>query len=226
MTSKPTIETSRQAYVWVWLPGATVPIPAGLLQASDNQVYFNYGSTYLKHREAVPLYLPELPLHAGRMSPPQDHTIAGCIADASPDAWGQRVVLHKRLGRAGRDIDPGDMGILAYLLESGSDRIGALDFQASPDTYTPRSSGGTLEELLQASDRLQSGEPFSPALDAVLLHGSSIGGARPKALLDDNGRKLIAKFSSLTDTYPVVKAEAVAMDLAGRVALMSPAPRL
>jgi len=55
------------------------------------------------------------------------------------------------------------------------------------------------------------GETLSPALDAALLHGSSIGGARPKALLNDPSRTVIAKFSSTTDTYPVVKAEFVAM---------------
>ena len=61
--------------------------------------------------------------------------------------------------------------------------------------------------------------PLSPALDRALLHGSSIGGARPKALLDDGDRKLIAKFSSTTDTYPVVKGEFVAMELARRAGL-------
>jgi len=72
---------------------------------------------------------------------------------------------------------------------------------------------------MQAAERLEAGEPFSPYLDAALLRGSSIGGARPKALLDDNGRRLIAKFSSSTDPYPVVKAEAVAMELARRVGI-------
>jgi|GEM_PF-4860483 hypothetical protein len=41
----------------------------------------------------------------------------------------------------------------------------------------------------------------------ALLHGSSVGGARPKALLTDGGCNLIAKFSSLTDRYSVVKGE-------------------
>lgn len=49
-----------------------------------------------------------------------------------------------------------------------------------------------------------------------MAHGTSIGGARPKALLDDEGRHLIAKFSSSSDDRPVVKAEAVGMLLAAR----------
>lgn len=58
-----------------------------------------------------------------------------------------------------------------------------------------------------------------PALDLALLRGTSIGGARPKALVESGDRRLIAKFSSTTDRYPVVKAEGVAMELARRVGL-------
>ena len=68
--------------------------------------------------------------------------------------------------------------------------------------------------MVNAAERLEAGEVFSPALDDALLRGSSIGGARPKVLLDHGPRKLIAKFSSRTDTYPVVKAEGAAMHLA------------
>jgi serine/threonine-protein kinase HipA len=146
--------------------------------------------------------------------------VAGSLADAGPDAWGQRVVLYKRLGRLSDDDDTSDLTFLTYLLESGSDRVGALDFQESPDFYVPRYEGlATLEEMATAAERLERGERFTPALELALLHGSSIGGARPKALLDDRDRKLIAKFSSMTDTYPVVKAEAVAMHLARLVGL-------
>ena len=40
--------------------------------------------------------------------------------------------------------------------------------------------------------------------------------ARPKALLDAGDRKLIAKFSSTSDTFPMVQGEFVAMELARR----------
>ena len=105
---------------------------------------------------------------------------------------------------------------MTYLLESGSDRIGGLDFQASSTTYVPRVGKASLAEMQQAADTLQSGGQLSPELAEALLRGTSIGGARPKVLIDDGERKLIAKLSSTTDTYPVVKAEGVAMDLARR----------
>lgn len=60
---------------------------------------------------------------------------------------------------------------------------------------------------------------IAPALDRALLHGTSVGGARPKALLGDGSRRLIAKFSSSTDSFPVVKGELVAMELARRAGI-------
>src|SRR5690606_29773025 len=109
---------------------------------------------------------------------------------------------------------------LTYLLASGSDRIGALDFQASARQYQPRESGDTpLEELLDSAARVERGLPLSSGLAQALQHGTSIGGARPKVTLTDGSRKLIAKFSSSTDVQPVVQAEFVAMRLAALAGL-------
>jgi serine/threonine-protein kinase HipA len=217
-----------EAYVWVWLPGATQPVVAGRLEAEGEVVFFNYGRSYLERPDAIPLYLPELPLRPGRIRPLPGLSVPGCVSDAGPDAWGKRVVLARLRGPLTRDSDPADLHTLTYLLESGSDRIGALDFQASPATYAPRWGAATLEELVRAADLVDAGAALSSALDAALLHGSSIGGARPKVLLDDteNGRKLIAKLSSRSDPYPVVKAEGVAMELARRVGLNVPDTRV
>ncbi|MEQ8691759.1 MAG: HipA domain-containing protein, partial [Pseudomonadales bacterium] len=55
---------------------------------------------------------------------------------------------------------------------------------------------------------------LTPALALALQHGTAVGGARPKALINSNNRAYIAKFSSSTDTYNVVKAEFIAMRLA------------
>lgn len=211
--------TSERVYVWVWLPGATEPVVAGVLEADGAIVFFNYGQSYLQRDNAIPLYSPELPLRPGRIRPVGNRSVAGCISDAAPDAWGRRVILHRRLGHVDHDTDVDQLSLLTYLRESGSDRAGGLDFQSSADTYVSRASSATLEELVQAAARLDAGEPFSPDLDTALVHGTSIGGARPKVLIDDGHRKLIAKLSSRTDPYPVVKAEGVAMELARRAGL-------
>jgi serine/threonine-protein kinase HipA len=214
MTSDP-----AEAFVWAWLPGASEPVTAGRLETRGDIVYFTYGRSYLDRPGAIPLYLPELPLRRGRIRPPAGLTVAGCIRDAGPDAWGQRVILQRHTGRLTADGDTGDLSLLTYLLESGSDRIGALDFQASATDYQARTSEATLAELVTAAERLEAGLPLAPALGTALLHGTSVGGARPKVLLTDGDRKLIAKLSSRSDPYPIVKAEAVAMELARRVGL-------
>lgn len=218
MTSEARVE---RAYVWAWLPGEVEPVVAGQVKAVGDLLVFNYGQSYLDREDAVPLYLPELPLRRGRIDPRGNLTAPGVIEDAAPDAWGQRVVMRHLLGTASAEADPAELDRMTFLLESDSDRIGCLDFQASPDEYVPRAvdDGGTLEELAEAIELVEKGRPLSPGLDLALLHGSSVGGARPKALIDDGQRKLIAKFSSSTDTYPVVKGEFTAMELARRAGI-------
>ncbi|RUO34142.1 phosphatidylinositol kinase [Aliidiomarina sanyensis] len=147
-------------------------------------------------------------------------SMPGCIRDSSPDAWGRRVIINRKLGRKSDGIDTAQLDELTYLLESGSDRIGALDFQLSPTEYVPRSAtNATMTELLESAERVEKGVPLTPELDRALFHGTSIGGARPKAVIEDGGAKYIAKFSTNTDLYNVVKAEFIAMRLAKLVGL-------
>ncbi|MCI2239625.1 type II toxin-antitoxin system HipA family toxin [Paenibacillus sp. TRM 82003] len=218
-----------RVFVWVWLPGATNPVVAGVLQDTGEQargqavLAFRYAASYRARGNAVSLFDRELPLD-GEVHDPRDtphrapSALAGCLRDAAPDAWGRRVV-NLRLA-----ADPdADLSETAYLMASGSDRIGALDFQEAPDRYVARDEAATLDELLHVAALVEEGRAVPPSLAAAAQHGTSIGGARPKALLDDPGRRLIAKFSSSTDTRPVVKAEGLAMLLAARAGISVPA---
>lgn len=221
MTSdRPDTEAPEEAYVWVWLPGATEPVVAGRIARDGERLIFNYGQSYLDRPEAIPIFEPELPLRSGAIAPEAGLSMAGCLRDAAPDAWGRRVILNRAFGRKGQDIDIAALDELTYLLASGSDRIGALDFQRSPSEYEARAvQNATLEELLNAAEKVEKGVPLTPDLDEALFHGTSLGGARPKAMVQDGDTKMIAKFSSSTDTYNVVKAEYVAMRLAAKAGL-------
>ena len=218
MTSeRPNGQAPREAYVWIWLPGQTDPVVAGRLAPGDRGLQFNYGKSYLERATvaggAIPIYLPELPLQPGLLPLQPGLSMPSCLRDASPDAWGRRVIINRMLGRQAEDT--AELDELTYLLESGSDRIGALDFQHSPSEYVPRlSTGASLEELLASAGKVEQGLPLSPELDQALNHATSIGGARPKALIVDGDRKYVAKFSSDTDLYSVVKGEFIAMRLA------------
>lgn len=209
-----------EVYVWIWLPDAVAPIVAGRV-ARDGQFYsFNYGQSYLARRDAVAIYLPELPLRRGAIVPGPPLAMAGCLRDGAPDAWGRRVIINRLTGLKGNAVRDVDFDELTFLLNSGSDRSGALDFQTSAEIYAPREqASATLEELLEAAGCVERGEPIPAGLDRALFHGSSIGGARPKALIENGQDKFIAKFSATNDTYAVVKAEFAAMRLAARVNL-------
>jgi len=221
MTSdRPDIKTPDEAYVWIWLPGTTEPVVAGRIVRDGRRLIFNYGQGYLGRKDCIPIHEPELPLRRGAIVPEPGLSMAGCLRDAAPDAWGRRIILNRIFGRSGNDVDIGGLDELTCLLESGSDRIGALDFQRSPSRYVPRTSQATtLEELLNSAEKVERGVSLSPDLDQALLHGTSLGGARPKVMIQDGDTGRIAKFSSSTDTYNVVKAEYVAMRLAARAGL-------
>ena len=210
----------REAFVWIWLPGKTAPVVAGRIHAEDDHFVFTYGRSYLTRKDAIPVYAPELPLRAGAIVPEPPLEIANALRDASPDAWGRRVIAHRLAGAGGEAGEIADLDELTFMLQSGSDRTGALDFQASPRDYVPREADHeTLERLLDSADRVDRGLPLAPDLAEALQHGTAIGGARPKALIRDGDIKYVAKFSSSTDTFSVVKAEFIAMRLASTVGL-------
>ena len=132
MTSEP-----EQAFVWVWLPGATDPVVAGRLDLEGQVLAFTYGRSYLEREDRIPLYLPELPLRRARSR--RGRRGGRLHRRRGPDAWGQRVILNRLIG--GGAADTAELTPLTYLLESGSDRTGALDFQASAEEYVPRVAG-------------------------------------------------------------------------------------
>ncbi len=193
MTSEPTT-----VFVWIWLPGTNDPVVCGRVDDDGGRVSFVYARSYRERPESVPIYETELPVRPGELFAESGVRLPLCIDDALPDSWGRRLINH-RLGATA-----GEFSELTYLLESGSDRIGALDFQKSADAYKPRSAGqSTLDDMANASARIEAGQSLDAALEAALFHGTSIGGTRPKSLLRDGRRYLIVKFSSTSDMYPV-----------------------
>ena len=215
-----------EAFVWIWLPGETAPVVAGRLARVpgkvEQQFVFNYGRSYLARKNAIPIYEPELPLKPGALPLLNGLAMPNSIRDAAPDAWAaaSSSTASSATRKRGAALDTGELNEIACLLESGSDRVGALDFQRSPSTYTPRETAtASLSDLLDAADSVERGVPLNAELDAALLHGSSIGGARPKAMITAKDRKFVAKFSSQNDLFSVVKAEFIAMRLAAEVGL-------
>ena len=212
---------TSEAYVWAWLPEAAQPVVAGVIQRWGADHRFAYARSYRERPEAISLYGPELPLREGWIEPREGMAIAGALRDAGPDAWGQRVISEGLYGDASA-VDPGDVDQLTYLLQSASNRIGGLDFQMSSDEYVARGGSATLDELHGAAIDLAEGRDLAPELAKALIDGTAVGGARPKVVIDDDGRSYIVKLSMSTDPYPVVKAEEVGLELARLVGLDVP----
>lgn len=209
---------TSEAFVWIWLPDAVEPVLCGKLQKDAGELQFFYGKSYLEKSDAISLDMRELPLESGIFRPRvgEMHSV---IRDAAPDAWGRRVLLYR--------LEQNNITELDYLLNAGSDRIGALVIQESSDHYQKQEKQtATLDQLVAAAELIESGQPLPDALTNALLHGSSVGGARPKALLYDNQSSWIAKFSSTTDQYPVVRSELAAMWLAGQCGIQIPTVKM
>ena len=226
MTSRARQGTPTSAYVWVWMPGSVEPVvagvivPAGGLMHGESVYAFRYAVSYLARRDAISLWEMELALGSEVFDPRvpklgrDPMALASCLRDGAPDAWGRRV-FNLRMG-----VDASsEAHELTYMLGSGTNRIGALDFQASATDYVPRDDAATLEQLMDLAALVDRGEYIPEALAAAAQHGTSIGGARPKAVLADGDGQLIAKFSSADDHRPVVKTEGFAMLLAARAGI-------
>ena len=147
----------RTGYLWAWLPGSSTPVTVGQVAAREGRIQFRYMLAYLENPAAVILHEPELPLRRGWIPPRENMTIAGVLKDASPDSWGQRVIITRLTGRRGSAAANVELDTLTYLLESGSNRIGGSDLQSSAETYIPRLSGASLVELHTAAQDLVAG---------------------------------------------------------------------
>ena len=205
---------TSEMFVWAWLPGRREPVVCGRVWAEGAGHQFQYGRSYLGRSDAIGLY--GMPLDNQPIQPPAGMRLHGALRDGLPDAWGQNVILNRLTGTSGPGGDTGDLDDLTYMRESASDRFGAMDFQTSASRYRARQEDATLDDLADAAAAMEAGRPLPPALDAALTHGTTIGGARPKAtLIDSNGDGWIAKFSSSSDRgNPTVRNEALALHLA------------
>ncbi|MEB0001655.1 HipA domain-containing protein [Cryobacterium sp. 10S3] len=207
----------------MFLPGATEPVVAGVVAPARTSagLTFQYGDSYLARPDAIALG-PHLALGTDVHSA---HPVWGMpltIRDAMPDSWGQKVIQHT-LGVDSETRVPD----IRMMLASGSDRVGALDFQAESHTYVPRIGQASLEILADGAARVQDDEDLTGELrQAVRNSMATPGGAQPKAFVHAGGRQWLAKFTVRTDTEPLIKAEAAAIILAGEVGITVPRHQL
>lgn len=209
---------TSECFVHIVLPGETEFVTAGRYRRTIDQRgvatgRFVYGKSYLARDNRVPIDPLELKLGVRTYETTRLNGVFGAIRDASPDYWGRRVIdLH--FGSPAADE-------LDYLLHTPDDRAGALGFGLGPEPPAPRRKFNRTLHLgtLQAfADAIIAGEELPKEADAeqvqeLMLEGTSMGGARPKTVVEDEGALWIAKFNRPDDKWNHARVEHAMLEL-------------
>ncbi len=217
--------------VWLTLPSGE-SIRAGTLIVADPDPVrggldgqFRYASDYSANSRAFPLDPLHLPLSSEIFNVTRPHAgVHGVFEDSLPDDWGRKLMtrLHN-LSRSEQRVPQ----LLQLLANQG---LGALSYveEGRPQSKITEVSCRYLQELAQSAEKFEQ-DPATVAEDEfslLLQAGSSPGGARPKALVQDATGQYLAKFSSIKDQCDVVSLEAAAMELGRRSGIETAKTRL
>lgn len=200
-------QPSDRLYLWL-LTRPEHPVLVGELNLvrSVQGVSLRYADSWLQR--GFPLS-EDLPLIDEEFLPAEKGVAAGAVDDARPDRWGERVI---------RVIDkPPRLSLLEYLYFAGDDRFGALGVSTSSEEYLPRRLGPlpTLDEANEIHTlirKVQENEPVPPEQKRLIAPGVTMGGARPKALLNIGDDQWVIKFADgePTDT-PLIEHAAMTL---------------
>ncbi len=219
-----------ECFVYITLPGAHAAVTAGrfVLQptpSGDALGRFVYGRSYLENPEAVEIDPVELKLSERTYETTHLNGVFGALRDAGPDYWGRRII-EKHAGIP-------KLGELDYLLESPDDRAGALGFGPRVSPPAPlRKFNQTLDlvHLQKTAEALIRDEipadPSAPQVQDLLLLGTSMGGARPKAVIQDQGDLWIAKFARPDDRWNYERVEHAMLRLAQQCGITTAQSRI
>ena len=216
MNSRP---TENECFVYITLPGQTEFVTAGkFVLATDRRGNptgkFVYGRSYLESDNPVPIDPFELKLANKTYETNILKGVIGALRDSSPDYWGRRVI-EKRSGQT-------ELGEVDYLLHSPDDRAGALGFGRNTEPPAPRREFNQtmelqrLQELADAiiADEDIPDEPEAEQAQDLMFGGTSMGGARPKAVVEDDNTLWVAKFNRPDDKWNDARVEHAMMVLA------------
>lgn len=223
-------DRDRRAYVYLQLPQSFEVVTAGYYELDFPQGVatgsFVYNPAYLDRPDSVPLDPYELPLSPRRATTVRLKGIFGALRDASPDAWGRRII-EKHTGRA-------DLNEVDYLLLSPEDRAGALSFgrgKTPPGPLRNFNQVVQLEALLAAAEAFLEQEHVGATeipeqLFELLLPGTSMGGARPKNVVEDGEGLWLAKFPDRGDRWSNARVEGAMAALAVECGIRAAAYRI
>ncbi len=194
----------KEGWVFVDMPGESEPVLAARIVIDDGAGRFVYGRSYLDRDDAFPLDPVNLPLTFATQRIEGNDGVPAVVLDAGPDNWGKRLmrVLHSR--------HPTNK--LEELLATRGTGVGALRVSMSRSKPKPAQAFQLLSELEGIGDSIQRVLENDHSIPHEVLRqlepGSSMGGARPKSVVqDDAGAVWIAKFTRPDDLFDQSKAE-------------------
>lgn len=216
MTSSASEQT---CYVYITLPRQTEPITAGRFMLTIDRYgiplgRFVYGKKYLERADAVAFDPVELKLSQHVYETTSLNSIFGALRDAGPDYWGRRVIEHHS-GKSPLDE-------LDYLLYAPDDHAGALGFGLNQTPPAPKRTFNqtiNLQKLQQIANTIINEQelPISSIhqqIHDLMLIGTSMGGARPKAVVENEEGLWIAKFNRSDDRWNQARVEHAMLVLA------------
>ena len=218
----------QACYVYIQLPGTMQTVPCASLKvravgAGAFEGTFTYGKRYLERPEVVALD----PFHLPLSTRPQKFTklrgIPGAVRDASPDAWGRRVIQAK-LQRPEADIRE-----VEYLLNGPDDGAGNLSFGRTATPPAPRRAFNRthqLPALIEAAEKLEEDGRLPHEVLEELEPGTSMGGARPKVTVEDDHKIWLAKLPEKADRHNMQRIECATLELARAAGLRVCATRI
>ena len=228
--------------IWVYENWSSInPILLGRLYVDGDKrtekFSFEYDDEWLLNNGAGITLDPELYLYRGRQYTPLGKQLFGLFSDSCPDRWG-RLLLQRREAINARKENrrPNKLTESDYLLGVYDEaRMGALRFSVDAGEHFEASDKAlatppwvTLRTLEAAAFSFENDEDgFEEKwLNQLLAPGSSLGGARPKATVQDtDGVLWIAKFPSKHDTVNSGAWEMVVHELAKMCGLNVPEAR-
>ena len=208
--------SNRDCYVYIVLPGGTKFVTAGRFEtATDDGASigrFVYGRRYRDRHDAVELDPVELRLAQGVFETARMDGFFGAVRDAMPDYWG-RLLIERQ---SATPLEPFD-----YLLRGPDDRAGALGFGPAAEPPSSERAFATpkhLGDLQRQADAALAGggDTEAATVEPLLLLGTSMGGARPKAVIEHDGALWLAKFPRPDDRWNQPRVEAGMLALARR----------
>ena len=205
--------SNRDCYVYIVPPGQTAFVTAGRFQTATTDGVatgrFVYRRRYRERPDAVELDPAELLLTDGVFETTRMDGFFGAIRDAMPDHWGRLVIEHRNLG----PLEQFD-----YLVRGKDDRAGALGFGSE---LAPSTAGHSFAALRQLGDLQRQAEAVlagdagsRASAEHLLLLGTSMGGARPKVVVEDGGALWLAKLPRPDDRWNQPRVEAGVLALA------------